>query len=165
MAATSTTRNLKAREGEEIWETTTEGTVWVVTTDDRGREREVSVGGKVGARLRISAVDREINQDRALHGDAFTSGLLRRVDDATQNPPDALNDQELMVGFTKSGRAFQAFVDKLNELNVRRMRGMALDVDATVAQVRHLDEVIRDKYRKDGDTPSYREYKSLPQGS
>jgi hypothetical protein len=159
----ATTRDdVKARPGEEVWETTTEATSWFRVTDDRGRERSMSVGGKVGARLRITTVDREINQDLAMYGhDAFTSGLLRRVDDTTANSPNTMTDQELTLGFSKAGRAFQAFVDKLTELNVRRMRGMSTDVDATVAQVSYLDQVIKEKFRIEGDTPSYREYKQL----
>jgi hypothetical protein len=156
------TKDLKAREGEEIWETTTETTSWFRATDDRGRERSVSVGGKVGARLRISTIDREINQDLAMHGgDPFSNGLLRRVDDTSANNADTLTNQQLMVGFSKNGRAFQAFVEKLTELNVRRMRTLANEIDATVAQVAHLDQVIKDKFRIEGDTPSYREYKAV----
>ncbi len=161
MGAT-TREDVKAREGEEVWETTTEATSWFKVTDDRGRERSVSVGGKVGARLRITTIDREINQDLAMYGnDAFSNGLLRRVDDTTTNSVDALTDRELSIGFSKNGRAFQAFVDKLNELNVRRMRAMADEIDGSVAQVAYLDKVIREKYRIEGDTPSYREYKQL----
>ncbi len=161
MGAT-TREDVKARDGEEIWETTTESTSWFKVTDDRGRERSISVGGKLGARLRISSIDREINQDLVMHGnDPFTNGMLRRLDDTSANSPDTFTDRELAVGFSKNGKAFQAFVDKLNELNVRRMKGMAGSFDATVAQVEYLDRVIKDKFRVEGDTPSYREYKQI----
>ncbi len=157
-----TSREPKARPGEEIWETTTDGVVWVNLTDERGRERQTSVGGKAGSRLRIMTVDREICQDRAVYGDPFTNGMLRRIDDVTANVPDALSTDQLLLGFSKSGRAFHSFVAGLNEMNTRRMRSMADSVDATVAQISHLDEVIKMKYRQEGDTPSYRAYMDRP---
>ncbi len=155
----------RAGEGMEIWETTTAGRVWVTVTE-RGKERETSVGGKVGAKLRISEDDRQVNQDRCYEpsGDPFINGLLRRVD-AGATPDDnsehALDERQLMVGFAKSGKAFHAYVDKLNELNTRRMRDLCERVDASQSQVAYLDKVIKERYRIEGDTETYRELKRL----
>lgn len=158
----------KAREGEEIWETTTPGTVWVMVTDDRGRDKAVSVGGKPGQRLRIKSMDREICQDRILDdsGDPFVNGLLKRVD-ADQNDDEktvsdqALSTEELMAIFEKTGNAFQVTVRKLNELNVRRLREAAEHLDAKASQLSFLDEHIEANYKGGGDTPTYRELKGI----
>lgn len=163
---TRTTHTPRARQGEEIWETTTDGTVWVLTTDDRGKEKAISVGGKPGARLRIKALDREVLQDAILddESDPFTNGLLKRIDaDQNQDPQtaseQALSTEQLAEIFTKSGNAFQSAVKKLNELNVRRMREMAAALDASASQMSFLEEHIEANYRQHGDTPTYRELK------
>jgi predicted type IV restriction endonuclease len=151
------------RDGEEMWETITDGRVWVTVTDHRGHESSKSVGGKAGSRLRISTVDREINQDRIITdgGDPFANGMLRRVD-ADQNldertaSPHALTNENLMLIFSKSA------VKKLNETNVRRMAAMTTDVDASTSQVAFLETYVRENYRKEGDTPTYREMMTTP---
>lgn len=161
----------KAREGEEIWETTTPGRVWVTTTDDRGREKQISVGPGVGQRLRLKSTDREVAQDSVLDdaSDPFTNGLLKRVDadqqlDASTKSDQALDTDQLLALFAKKGNAFQAAVAKLNELNVRRLSEMAEAADASASQIAHLKEVIVENYRQEGDTPTYREIKATPQG-
>lgn len=165
---TRTTHTPRAREGEEIWETTTPGTVWVTVTDDRGKEKDISVGGQPGQRLRIKSLDREIVQDRILDdaSDPFTNGLLKRVD-ADQNLDEAtasdqaLTTEDLEAIFLKTGNAFQAAVRKLNELNVRRLREVAEALDAKASQISFLDEHIEANYRQGGDTPTYRELKGI----
>lgn len=155
----------KARTGEEIWETTTAGRIYVTQTDAKGQVKVNSVGGEIGARLRITALDREINSDQAGDNNAFTNGLLIRVDsgaaaDTATRSAAQISTERLMAGFALGGDAFAAFVAPLNELNTRRMRMIADSVDASVAQVAHLDDVIRTKYRIEGDTPTYRDMKS-----
>ena len=160
-------RTPRTREGEEIWETTTAGRVWVLVTDERGRETARSAGGKVGSRLRITTLDREIAEDRVQEGDsAFTNGLLVRVDTAAPpvtGPTNAMTTDALVVGFSKHGNAFKTFVEALNEINLRRMRDMADVVDATTSQVALLDRCVK-TYRVEGDTPTYREMKATPGG-
>lgn len=159
---TATTRAPRVREGEEIWETTTAGHVWVNKTDDRGRSKTERVGGKEGARLRIKTVDREIAQEEGGERNAFDSGLLKRVDARAAEEPEtqsaqALTTEELVVGFSKSGNAFQAYVNALSEINVRRMDDMAEAVDASASQINYLKRHIKEKYRVGGDTPTYKE--------
>lgn len=163
-----TTHAPKAREGEEIWETTTPGTVWFTSTDDRGKEKSVSVGGAVGQRMRIKSLDREICQDRILEdaSDPFTNGLLKRIDKDQNEEEQTTTDQaytteELMAVFSSTGNAFQAKVRKLNELNVRRLREVADAMDAKASQIAFLDEHIETTYRGGGDTPTYRELKGI----
>lgn len=161
----------RTREGEEIWETTTAGRVWVQQVDKRGRERSISAGGKVGARLRITTEDREIAEERLSDPEQspFRNGMLVRVDagakvaaeaEEAANPgafSQALSTEELMTGFAKNGNAFHSYVARLNEVNTRRMLDLAPVVDASVAQVEHLQQVIREKYRpaSEGPQPTY----------
>lgn len=157
-------QKLMTREGEEIWELNVPGTVWVEVTNDRGRPVPLRVGGKQGARLRISTEDRVLNQERVVDPevDPFTNGMLVRLDadqqqDEKTKSIDALTDSDLVRIFAKNGRAFQASVDKLNQLSVRRMSEMAATVDATSSQVAYLKESIERRWPIGGDTPTYRE--------
>lgn len=164
MTETATTvRAPRAREGEEIWETTTDGLVWVPIVDSRGREKNVKVGGKQGSRLRISTEDRELAEERFIEVERspFRNGLLSRIDSRKESAEPVEGDQgltteQLMAGFAKNGNAFQAFVNGLNELNQRRMLEMAGAVDASVAQQSFLQETVA-KYRPmgEGAQPSY----------
>lgn len=163
-----TTHTPKARDGEEIWETTTPGRVWVMTTDDRGKDKPISVGPKTGSRLRIKSTDREIVQDSILNdgSDPFTNGLLKRVDaDQNEDPmtasDQALSTEELTAIFESTGNAFQSKVKKLNELNARRLREVAEAVDAKASQIAFLDEHIEANFKQQGDTPTWRELKGL----
>lgn len=163
-----TQHEVKAREGEEVWEITTPGRVWLTVTDDRGRSKSVSVGGtgKPGARIRISTLDREMMQDSLVEdrSDPFVNGMLKRVDgdqnsDERTASDQALTSEELAELFEKKGNAFQSAVKKLNELNVRRLREMAEPLDAAASQIAFLDSHIEEHYRAGGDTPTYRELK------
>lgn len=157
-------RRPRTREGEELWETTTDGLLYYLVTDTRGREKEKSVGGKAGTRLKISTVDREMNQDAIQdeRSDPWHNGFLRRVD-ADQNLDErtatdqALSTEELMAVFAKSGNAFQAAVRKLNERNVRRLREMVELVDASQSQQAFIEAHITENYKVQGSMPSYDE--------
>lgn len=169
---TRTTHTPKAREGEEIWETTTPGLIWVTQTDDRGKEKSVPVGGQPGQRLRIKSLDREVAQDSILNdeSDPFTNGLLKRVDadqnlDPATESDQVLDTEELMKVFGKKGTPFETAVKKLNELNVRRLAEMAEAVDASASQISFLKEYVTENFRMEGDTPTYREIKAGPQGA
>ena len=157
------------RAGEEIWETTVTGRVWVETTNDRGQPRSISVGGRAGARLRISAEDREIAQERIINRelDPFVNGSLIRIDSDQQADErtasvDAVNTEQLVEVFAKTGKAFQSKVDGFNELTVRRMLAMAEDVDATNSQITYLSKSIDERWPVGGDTPTYREMQGEP---
>src|SRR5215212_9473057 len=154
---------LRARADEEIWETTTGGTIYINQTDPKGRVRLVRHGGREGSRVRISKGDREIHEDQCGADNCFTNGLLIRVDagkDADgEDPPSPhhMSTDDLMAGFAVHGAAFQKLVDGLSELNVRRLAAIADSVDATVAQVTYINKVIVERFRVHGDTETYRE--------
>lgn len=153
------------REGEEIWEITVPGAVWVEVTNDRGKAVPLKVGGRPGARLRISSEDRQLAQERIVDRqfDPFVNGMLTRVDadqqlDEDTRSDDALTTEDLMKLFAKNGRAFQAAVDKLGEVTVRRMYEMAEDVDATTSQTNYLKEQIETRWPVGGDSEWHRKF-------
>lgn len=155
-------RQLHKRPDEEVWESCVKGRVWVEITDARGMPKVTSTLG-VGARLRITAEDRQRNQERIvdIQGDPFINGMLRRIDanqseDPTTDSPQALADEDLKMVFTLEQAAFEEYVSELNELNVRRMKDMA-PVNASVLQDKFLDEQLQTRWPIGGDTPTYRE--------
>lgn len=157
---------LKVRPGEEIWESTVAGQVWVETTDEKGKAKSVCVRGF--GRLRITSIDREINQDMVVDPeyDPFTNGMLIRVDAPQDSDPRTASDQALdtaglMAVFNTTGKAFEKKVDGLNEVNVRRMWDMRESVDATASQVNYLRKSLDARWPIGTDTPSYRELKGI----
>lgn len=161
----TTAKPVKAREGEEVWELTVPGRVWVKVTKFTRTGHPVTEAvswgpKKQGQQFRISTSDREMNQESVQdpQNDIFRNGMLVRVD-ADQNEDedtaseDAVSTEDLLSIFNKNGNAFQSAVRKLGELPIRRMREIADAVDATNAQVRFLDELIEERYRRGGAQP------------
>jgi hypothetical protein len=144
----------------ETWEVTTAGRVWLQTTTftrhGQPNLKDVSLGpNKVGAKLKISVADREMNQEKVANeaNDPFRNGLLVRVDASQQANPetastDAVATKDLLAIFSKNGNAFQSAVKQLGEVPVRRMRELANQVDATAKQVEFLDALIEERYRR-----------------
>ena len=151
------------REGQEVWETTTDGVVWIPTVDARNRERLVRVGESAGSRLLISTLDREVAQDRVRPDgtDPFRNGMLRRVDvdqnlDENTRSEHALSTDQLTAIFGRSGTAFRSAVDKLSEFNVRRLNDLAEPMDASASQTTYLREKVL-SYRPVVDEDSFRD--------
>lgn len=154
-----TAPQIRPKEGEEVWEVTTAGRIWLQqTTYTRTGQpifKDISVGpNKAGSFLRISTDDRRYNQEQCAdtENDMFRNGLLVRVDQPQSADPDtasdeALTTQDLLSIYAKNGKQFEVAVAKLGELPIRRLREMAEAVDATAKQVEHLDEVIFDRYK------------------
>lgn len=159
------------REFNEIWELTVPGTVWVSIVNERGRERAVQVGGRGGKRLRISPLDRELTQERIVdpENDPFLNGALVRVD--TRDPGRERSDQELTTEalveiFGLETPMFIKRINALSEVNVRRMKVMCEDVDATQSQALALKNLIDERYPiTSGDTEVYRELKAAQPGA
>ena len=156
-------------DGEELWESVVPGAVWVTVTNKRDEQESRSVGQ--GQVLRITTRDREICQDaiRDPKHDPFTNGMLRRVDaDQNEDPRtesiDAMGMDELIAVFAKTGPQFERKISSLGEIPIRRLRGIAEDVDATHSQIQFLDQIIAERYSSGGNVqPSYRELEALGQ--
>jgi hypothetical protein len=154
------------RAGEEIWELMVPGRVHVEVTNHRGRPQNLTVIGR-NSRLRISTTDREIAQERIRtpENDPFRNGMLRRVDSkASDAERDAneLSDDDLTHVFNLSGVEFEEMVMSFSETNVRRMRAMAEDVDASASQISFLKTYINEKWPIGGTVPSYEEMQRAP---
>lgn len=154
------------RAGEEIWELMVPGRVHVEVTNHRGRPQNLSVSGKK-SRLRISTTDREIAQERIREAehDPFRNGMLRRVDskavDADRDDNE-LDDSDLREVFNLTGTEFEDVVRSLSQVNVRRMREMCEEVDATNSQIAFLKQHIEDTWPIGGTVPSWEEMQRTP---
>lgn len=149
----------------EEWEITTEGRVWLqVTTFTRHgqpMDKDVSLGPKKpGQKLKISQADRERNQENVADPkfDPFRNGLLVRIDADQQADPqtastDAVSTKDLLGIYELKGAQFQAAVEQLGQVPIRRLREMAEAVDATTSQVAMLDEVIAERWRQASSQP------------
>lgn len=183
---TEKTKTVTAREGEEVWETTTDATIWLTTTFHRGnvqQEKATQFGGAKGSRVRIKTMDRLTAQEMS-EDSAFDNGLLRRLDvprtssltsppapdsdepnapeaRAEDGGPQALTDEELTEIFGTNLNTFKARVNRMNELNVRRMKALITPnesgeraVDPRATEIAYLDAIIEEKYKAGGDTPT-----------
>lgn len=142
----------------EQWEITTAGRVWLTTTSHNrfGQpiEKDISVGpNRVGARIKISQADRELNQERIADAamDPFRNGLLVRADKSQQEDPatassDAIATKDLLAIFAKHGNAFHAAVDSLGELPLRRLLELCDEVDASAKQKEYLAEQVETRF-------------------
>lgn len=92
------------RQAQEIWETTTGGTVYVHVKDPRNPNGWVQkkVGGRGTKRITVTVEEREFNTElvtyeNAAH-DAFRNGLLRRISpkDPEDKGANEISDDELI---------------------------------------------------------------------
>lgn len=168
---TTTNTELPVRAGDELWEITVPGRVWVNTVNARGVSKAISVGGREGARLRIATLDREITQEGVVNpeDDPFLNGMLRRLDadqnaDETTKTEHALSTEDLLLVFSQSQAKFRKTVDGMSEINVRRMHDIARDVDASLSQIEYLKEAVNTRWPiSSGETPVYKELKAAQQ--
>lgn len=154
------------RAGEEIWELMVPGRVHVEVTNHRGRPQNLTVIGR-NSRLRISTTDREIAQERIRtpENDPFRNGMLRRIDSQAndaERDANELSDEDLTHVFNLSGAEFEEMVRSFSQTNVRRMKAMAEDVDATASQIAFLKSYIDEKWPIGGTVPSYEEMQRAP---
>lgn len=158
-----------AKETEEQWITTGQGTIYVNTTNLEGRTVSTAVGGRPEAILRITTYDRLRNQETTVDrkDDPFTNGMLIRTDadqqaDPTTKSPDAMNDQQVIEVFGLDKPQFREFVSELGEYSVRRLLEKCEEVDATTSQKQLLEDLVQ-KWAVGGSTPMYEELKKLGQ--
>jgi len=149
---------------KEIWESTIEGRVSVVVLNSRGREQTMSIRGK-GARLRLTTEERVLieEQVRYRQNNPFRNGMLVQVGGPKPAPgedgqlPDteqALLDSDLKALYDLKDSDFEDAVKSLSEVNVRRLKGMVSEADASKSQIDFLDLYIEQQWPLGGDTPS-----------
>lgn len=153
---------------QEMWECTTEGSVWLWVTDARdGGYRKQKFGGPTGGtkRVRITIDDRRYNQelviDQEPEADPFRNGLLRLVSKAVVPDIDSeahLTDEEL-AGLLEMRdlEVFQEAATSIKrELPLRRLKAMA-ETRGTQEQNGYLDELLRERYPIGGTQPTVQE--------
>ena len=151
---------------EERWECQIPGRVWARVRDYDGRPRDISVRG-VGSVLRIVQADRVRAQESIpnQNRDPFRNGMLLRLDanqqlDSGTASDDALSRDQLRDVFALDLDDFREYVGTLGEVNVRRLKQMAIEVDASVNKTKFLDDLVAERFAIGKDTPTYREMKS-----
>lgn len=144
----------------EIWEMTLPGRVTMTVTNSRGRPQEISAMGK-GQRLRMTTEDRQIAEEgiRSLDNNPFRNGMLVRIDDAKDHvpAPDELSDEELAGIFQLDQDDFQNTVTALGEVNIRRLKSMFAEVDASKSEIDFVNNLIEERYAIGGSMPTYDE--------
>ena len=153
---------------EERWECQIPGRVWVRVRDYDGRPRDVSVRG-IGSILRLNRDDRIRAQEAIPQAtsDPFRNGMMLRLDadqqdDTDTASSDALSRTQLKDTFELELDDFREYVGTLGEVNVRRLKQMTSEVDASVNKTKFIDELIAERYSIGKDTPTYREMQSGP---
>lgn len=143
----------------EIWELTLPGRVTMTVTNSQGRPQEISAMGK-GQRLRTSAEDRQIAEEGIRNPDnnPFLNGMLVRIDTEGHQPaPNELSDADLGAIFELDQQDFQATVSALGEVNVRRLKAMFADVDASKSEIDFVNTLIEERFPIGGSMPTYDE--------
>jgi len=145
----------------ETWEKTIPGGVWVLTVDHVGNEKPKRLKGPSGFRFRVHPREREaVSAKYAFpEQDPFRNGILKPVsltpDEVDERVPDhdseqALNNEDLVALFAKSGMAFHSAVKKLNEVNARRLLDLAGEnaEAVTTAQKEFLEKHVAENFLK-----------------
>lgn len=151
----------RAKAGQEIWETTTDATVFITTEDSKGKERTRKYGGKRGSRIRITTEERDYVEEnlRDFDRSPFRSGILKQVGGLAviEDERNHLSDEEMVLAFKqKSGAVFQRWIGGLNEINLYRARDMLAAVDATRSQTEAITEALA-PYGKGHTVETWRE--------
>lgn len=151
---------MAATKAREIWESTIPGRVSLTVENSQGRPQTLSIVGK-GSRLRVSEMDRELAEEivRSKENNPFRNGMLVRVDDGTGHAPspEELADDDLKAIFDLDQSDFQATVRELGQVNVRRLKAMVTEVDASKSEIEFLDELIQQRWPIGGSMPTYEE--------
>lgn len=144
---------------KEIWESTIEGRNSFSVLNSLGRPQTISIVGKE-SRLRITADERIIieEQIRKVQHNPFKNGMLIQVGGPispdAERSADELDDETLGGLFELKGADFEDAVRSLSEVNVRRLKTMVQDKDASKSQLEFLDDHIAASWPLGSDTAS-----------
>lgn len=141
-------------QAQEIWESTTGGTVYVNVKDPRNPRAWIQkkVGGKGSQRITITVEERLFNQDMNTyeneHLDPFANGLLYRVSPKSgERGQYELSDEEL-VAVLKGGEDedFEATVaNTKSEIMLRRMLFLA-ERNATMHRFNIIKDTVEQRF-------------------
>jgi hypothetical protein len=154
----------------EVWEISTEGTVWLWKHDVRhpGQMEKVRVGGRAGGsrRLRISRDERRYNEEQVIEEMAgenpFRNGALVLI-----STEDRAEDIDSRYHLTEADLAsllelrdedlFRAEVEDIKSELVMRRLYMAAETKATVGQLDVIRSIIEERYKVGGTQKTVRE--------
>lgn len=154
----------------EVWEISTDGTVWVWKRDVRnpGNMEKVRVGGRAGGsrRLRITRDERRYNEEQVIEEMAehnpFRNGALRLV--STEEVAEDVDpryhlttDDLLELLQVRDEDLFRAAVEEIaSELVMRRLY-MVAEKNATAGQMDIIRGLIESRYKVGGTQKTVRE--------
>lgn len=141
----------------ETWKNVAKGPIELIKLDPRGNERgELIEGGRV---FTISREERQINQDRCVAADMdwFTNGRLAPVripvrilngdeeDFDLASYPNVIADADLESMFAEHWRTFEKRIAEItNPVTLQRILDLAHDKDATVRQVKTIQDRMKE---------------------
>ncbi len=160
MAATKKTVLTPNNPDEEIWELQIPGTVYIQTLAPNNFGQMVPTDrtlgpNKKGLQFRISKQERTMNQQRVADqvNDPFKNGILVRCDasqqeDAATASTDAMTGSDLLAMLEQNGAVFDQSLEKLSEINLRRLYDLAVEMDASHSQVNSIVEFTQARFAK-----------------
>lgn len=143
------------KQAQEIWESTTGGTIFLHVQDPRNPRGWVmkKVGGKGSQRITLTVEEREFNQDQVAYEnkehDPFTNGLLYRIQPkSAERSQYEVSDEELVTLLAAGeDEDFEADVRKISsEVILRRMLFLA-ERNATMWRHNLLRDVIDERFK------------------
>lgn len=156
----------------EVWEITTQGTVWVWAYDrrqDNYKQSRVGGGGGGGSKkLTITLDDRLYNQemvvDESPELDPFTNGMLRRLsgpelnEDTQVDTTNHLSNEDLtsLLQVRDEDLFKEEIIEIKSELLLRRLVDVA-EKEGTVWQHEFLKELITERHPIGGTQKTVRE--------
>lgn len=144
----------------EAWVSQVAGRVSIAIEDvTTGKKRTVTIKGK-GAVLRVNPMDRRLLeekvQDESLN--PFRNGTLalEKGNDVVTSP-QSMSDDELAALFELDDSDFKEALPGLTEVNVRRLKDLSVQRNASYNHVGAVKDYIEEAYPIGGDNQAYRD--------
>lgn len=159
-------QNLSPREGMESWVMQLDSVVCLETTGynryGQPTSKEMKIGPlRRGFEFQISTADREDNQRNVMdpRQDPFRNGTFVRTDRSQDTDPntaskDALTTEALIDICDLQQPAFEARVQELGEVPLRRLAEMAESMDIGYQKVRYVQDYVADRFASGGPQKS-----------
>lgn len=124
-----------------------------------GKTRTITTKGKGGV-LRIAKNDRVLVEEkvRDVSRNPFRNGtLVMEKGGPEAQSPQSLSDDDLAGMFELDTEDFASALAALTEVNVRRLRDLSVERNASYNHVGAIKDYIEEKYSVGGDTETYRQ--------
>lgn len=153
-------QGLVPSEGFEVWQMTTNAVVYLETMGHnrfgQPMAKEMKIGPDwAGREFQIRKSDREDNQRAVVtrEFDPFRNGTFVRKDapqaaDPNTESPDAVSGEDLFDICELSQDDFEKHVVTMNELPLRRLLEMALQMNVQHRKITFLEDLMRERFTK-----------------